>query len=66
MIKKLVLTQDDWRRIIASIGLTALVVLEEGETKEELKESIQLHRLRVKLMKWAKDNGIYDTSSDVN
>lgn len=60
------LEKEDWRRIIASVGLAALVVLDESETKEELKESILLHRLHEKLIKWAEDNGIYDTSSDVN
>lgn len=49
MIKKLVLTQDDWNRIMSCVGAMALTMLREAEDEKDIKESIRLHELHGKL-----------------
>ena len=50
MIKKLVLTQDDWHRIMSCVGAVSVIMLREEEDEKDIKESIRLHELHGKLI----------------
>lgn len=50
MEMKLVLTTDDWHRIMSCVGAMSVIMLHEAEDENDIKESIRLHELHGKLI----------------
>ena len=65
MEKKLVLTKDDWSRIMSCVGAMALTMLREADDEKDLIESIRLHNLHGKLIAMGIDTLSSDDTHDV-
>lgn len=65
MVKKLVLTTDDWHRIMSCVGAMSLTMLREAEDEKDIKESIRLQELHGKLIAMGID-ALSETDTDVN
>lgn len=50
MVKKLVLTKDDWNRIMSCVGAMSVIMLHEAEDEKDINESVRLHELHGKLV----------------
>lgn len=50
MEMKLVLTTDDWHRIMSCVGAMSVIMLQEAEDEKDINESVRLHELHGKLI----------------